>query len=226
VREALQESLVRQVETEALGRFLTKNSHNQWARMTRPAAKAFVHRELLRSARPDCDVLLREIAYRRSETKFGPWRDTALHRSHIPRLLATLEGRLVGATTKATLPPSSLLSRTARSSSPASSGRQKSPVRVIVLPQGDGSARMVSPSVGDHEGDDDGEMPRGDGPYHGAWLQVGDRVDALHSESETCTSRLLLVLLLLSSRAAAAVIPIPFLTICFGVGSTTTLENL
>jgi hypothetical protein len=178
VQDALLESLVRQVEQEDLGRFLQKNSLNQWARMKRPDAKGYVHKELLRSTKTEYDVLLREIAYRRSETKFGTWRDTALHRRHIPRLLATLEERLGAVPRPVTEAP---LSKAAQSSShsPRRIFRRRP---VLVVPEGS-AAPMVRPSVGTDNDNDDATPHE---PFYGAWLQVGDRVDALYSELETC----------------------------------------
>jgi hypothetical protein len=177
VQDALQESLVQQVETEGLGRFLTKNRLNQWARMTKQAAKSFVHKELLRASRKALDVLLREIAYRRSETKFGPWRHTALHRHHIPQLLSALEKRL-GAVPRPVTP--TLMSLPTRWMIRTPVFHRSTPGRVV-------RPIIVSPSVGGNNDDeDDDETTRG-GPFYGAWLQVGDRVDALYSETETCT---------------------------------------
>jgi hypothetical protein len=180
VQAALQDSLIHQVEKEGGARFLQKNSNNQWARMTRQDAKMFVHQELLRSSNNDYDVLLREIAYRRSETKFGPWRESALHLRHIPRLLTTLVESLSGVPRAVTT--AAPFSKAARSlSKPRRIKFRRDPV--FLVPTGL-SAPMVS-SSGVGSGNNDYAMPRG--PFHGAWLQVGDRVDALYSESETCT---------------------------------------
>ena len=143
-------------------RFLTKNDVNQWARMTPEMSKKFVHKELMRASNPFVGAAVQQIAYLQSETKFGTWRDTALHRRAIPEMLSRLEDKIVQAPK-----PQYKLSKGSHSlvrlfpvtrSSTALPTGSKPPV----------PSRNSLPPRGE-----EGE------PFWGAWLQVGDTVDSI-----------------------------------------------
>ena len=95
-----------------------------------------------------------------SETKFGTWRDTAMHLTHIPSLLRSLERRIVQ------LPEKSAVEL------------PKPDVRGLVRPQpmvSSPAVRPSEPSLANRSGIP--PPPEIVEPFLGAWLKVGDEVE-------------------------------------------------
>ena len=163
LKTQLSDSLVQWNIHQNQGRILTKNHENQWAQLTDPMARDFVHKQLMRDDNKFVDAALRQLDYLVSETKFGTWRDTALHMTHIPTLLRSLERKILKwpASAVVAMPKPDVRGLVVRpqpavSSSPAPTARE-----FLV-----GTRRNAIPPP-----------PAIEEPFPGAWLKVGDEVE-------------------------------------------------
>jgi hypothetical protein len=76
---------------QASGRLLAQKENGAWKVLSPKAGKKACHKALLEASSPEMNLILTEISYLLSETKYGALRGTALHRDHIPKLLNRIE---------------------------------------------------------------------------------------------------------------------------------------
>jgi hypothetical protein len=151
-------------------RILTKNHENEWAEVTESAAEEFAHKQLMREDNAIVDFTLRYLDYLSSETKFGIWRDTALHQTFIPSLLRSLELQILHLPHTRVVDLQTPLSvyRYHGLRSPQSFVPRFTPVHFANT----GSGIPPAPKIVE--------------PYLGAWLKVGDDVEgryhSIHNE--------------------------------------------
>jgi hypothetical protein len=145
-------------------RFLQQNAYREWEIMTEESIKEQCHRELaLSETHSITRVLLQRLDGLRDDTKFGRWQDKAIHQITIPQYLKTWEQRLLSISGIAT-------------SSPNNKERiQHSLSMRFILPVHASKPSQSVASLGRYP------LPllsHPKAPYHGAWLKVGDVVEA------------------------------------------------
>jgi hypothetical protein len=94
LQQQLRSDLLRWARQQAR-RVLVKNDENNWAVADDKHATRFVHKELSRRANPMVGEAIRQLDFLITETKFGYWRDTQLHRKHMPRYLRKLQDKVM-----------------------------------------------------------------------------------------------------------------------------------
>jgi hypothetical protein len=90
LQEKLRSSLLQTVR-EQQRRIMTKNMGSNWAEVSDTTADWFCHKELVSKSNPYIQEAMKLTDYFLSETRFGYWRDTVLHRKYIPGLLMKLQ---------------------------------------------------------------------------------------------------------------------------------------
>jgi hypothetical protein len=160
------------------GRFLTQNEEGNWSEMSNDKAAQVVHKGLMKYANPIVGKVVTEIAYLQSETKFGVFRDMAIHRQHISGMLHNLQDKILD-------PPFGTVqkSRVVTKSSPSSRvGRALR--RSLPKPRRDSSdSHLRLPSLP--------PVPAIQEPFQGAWLSEGDVVEGKYKCKHNGTFRLL-----------------------------------
>jgi len=155
-----------------MGRFLTQNEEGNWAQMPLFAAQKVVHKEFIKKMNPIVAKVLTELKYLLSETKFGVFRDMAIHRKHIPDMLNNLQDKILDPPSFKPMTDKDVTTRPPLSSSQYSiagphSGLSKVPtLREVVAPT---SRQSLPPEYEISE------------PYPGAWSQEGDTVEAKYN---------------------------------------------
>ena len=162
LQKELRSSLIERSDEEQR-RIMSKNQFNSWAEVDDATADWFCHKELLSESSSHINRAMTLIDYLLSETRFGYWRDTILHRKFIPLMLMHLQDdilhvsrwkatKIVRAKAAKTLPwaiaPLAVIPTTTR----AARGHQSLPPR---------------PHVAE--------------PFPGAWLREGDLVEATYN---------------------------------------------
>jgi hypothetical protein len=156
---------------QGMGRFLSQNEEGNWAEMSFPDAQKSIHKGFMKEANPIVATVLKELAYLLSETKFGIFRDKAIHRQHIPDLLEKLQDEMLdpppfdpknnkSVTTDPSTSSGSMSGRPSSAVSEAPALRERvAPVERPSLPP----EYIISE------------------PYPGAWSQEGDVVEAKYN---------------------------------------------
>jgi hypothetical protein len=80
---------------QAQRRVLTKNVDDDWAELTGEMAERFYHKALLQRSDPFVRKAVTQIDFLLSETKYGKWRDTSMHRGVIPSFLRKLQDKIL-----------------------------------------------------------------------------------------------------------------------------------
>ena len=150
-------------------RLLTKNHQNQWAELPQKMAEGFVHKHLMRRHNVFVDAAVRQLDYLSAESRFGVWRDTALHQTAVPALLRSLEERILASSESSTA--SSALLRN-------SGGHFDTPKSFLAPPLFRSSSETGWTKRSG--------IPRSrhrdvQEPFPGAWVKVGDEVEARYS---------------------------------------------
>jgi hypothetical protein len=91
----LRQSLLRDTEHEGR-RILIKNREGNWARVTPQLGQWFSHKCLLTGSNRYILEAVRWLDFLISDARYGYWRDTAMHKRHIIRLLTNLQDRILG----------------------------------------------------------------------------------------------------------------------------------
>jgi len=91
------ESLLDQVQNRQGRRILVKNDLNQWARADDDRALRFCHKEMMKLSSPTMKKVIRQLDFQWMETKFGYWRNAAMHSNcfYIPSLLLRLQDKVM-----------------------------------------------------------------------------------------------------------------------------------
>jgi hypothetical protein len=159
------------------GRFLTQNEEGNWSAMSNAKAAQVVHKGLMKHANPIVGRLVTEIAYLLSETKFGVFRDMAIHRQHISVMLHNLQDKIID-------PPFGGMqkSKVVTKSSPSPRvGRALR--RSLSKPRRGSGSRLRLPSLPPVNSIKE--------PFSGAWLSEGDVVEGKYNCQYNGTFRLL-----------------------------------
>ena len=178
VQSVLVDTVRRWILESQQGRFLTKNYENQWTRLSDAAARRFVHAELVRWDDNLKDQLVQQVAFLRSETKFGTFRDTALHRLHIPQYLNYWDDRF--------LRSSSLAVNNYNIASKETVGSDNPSPATAVAHWGAAPRSLTSLLNNSISRKDEERSWRDWEPFPGAWLEVGDRIDGLEDGAQPC----------------------------------------
>lgn len=176
-------SLQQQLESDIVmwnleegGRVLSKNVYGQWTNLPSKLAGQFTRKELFKRANPHAGYVIQWSDYLLSETKYGFWRETAMHDLHVPVLLRKLQDRFLQLSSKnGKLGESLLTMRRAVSRSSNFVG-----VRSMLagLPSYAAIPRNIVYSSGKPSHATISE------PYSAAWASVGDLIEAKY-RSET-----------------------------------------
>jgi hypothetical protein len=169
VKKDLTKMVVFEMRTTNSGRILKQNEATKWTAMTEDEALTQAHVDLSKACDLDLDFLLTHLDYFRTELSAGVFRETALHKKHIPALLLSLQDKIIG-----TLPlgPKRVagachIGAVAFSSSIAGFAPQSK----LKLPESFAAAEIRSiPTTMPPQLD---VIP----PYPSAWVQEGDVVD-------------------------------------------------
>jgi len=65
-------------------RVLVKNQQNNWASAEQSRVRRFCHKEMMKESNPVVRAIINQVDFLLSETKFGYWRSTSMHKNHIP----------------------------------------------------------------------------------------------------------------------------------------------
>jgi hypothetical protein len=151
-------------------RVLTKNTDGNWAAVTDDQFNRFCHTELMKRCNPYVKEAVQQIDYLWTETQYGYWRDTALHRRVMPEYLMTMRDALV----KYSVDQDT--SRQVEEFLP----RFPLKVRNVLgnVPSGSRSYLVRSSSI------PASFTPKPTEPFAGAWLQEGDLVEALYKDED------------------------------------------
>jgi hypothetical protein len=143
-------------------RILTKNHQNEWAEVPESIGLEFTHSQLLRQDNAVVEHLMRQVDFLLSETKFGRMWQTSMSTIHSRSMIRSLQLLLLGMKKEAGAP---------QKSSPRHVKRVGSFLPTIPTAKKDyiteKNGRIGIPP-----------MPPATEPFHGAWLNVGDIVDA------------------------------------------------
>jgi hypothetical protein len=157
------------MRTTNSGRVLKQNEATKWTAMTEDEALTHAHIDLSKASDLDLDFLLTHLDYFRTELSAGVFRETALHRKHIPALLLGLRDKIIG-----TLPLGpKRVAGACRVGAVAPSGSIAgfAPQSELTLPETFAAAEVRSiPTTMPPQLD---AIP----PYPSAWVQEGDIVD-------------------------------------------------
>ena len=80
---------------ERSGRLLEQFDMGQWKALQGNDAKVCCYKQAMAYNNALFDLLMRELAYVKSETKFGSWRSMSIHRKIIPKQLSALEHKVL-----------------------------------------------------------------------------------------------------------------------------------
>ena len=94
LQQQLRASLLRTTRQEQR-RIMMKNSEEEWAEVDDRTAHWFCHKILLSKSNRYIREAVKHIDYFLSETKYGYWRETELHRRHIPEMLMKLQDAIL-----------------------------------------------------------------------------------------------------------------------------------
>jgi hypothetical protein len=153
---------------ERSGRLLEQSDMGQWKALQGNDAELCCYKQAMAYNNAFFDLLMRELAYLRSETKFGSWRSMSIHRKIIPKQLSTLEQKILLETK---LGHSKQKGGDLAKTKPQE--RQKS---LLSPPQ---QFAVYYPTVVALERNRSAFYPRPvlTEPFKGAWLEVGDDVE-------------------------------------------------
>lgn len=171
MQEELCETLVDDVMLrQHQSRFLQQTEPGRWLELTGHDSAFYCHKELMAGSSPLTKSLMDDLEQLQTETKFGAWRATAMHRSTIPGYLTHLVKYILDqrqhGNKKQSL-PSNLRSHPLESVFIAHESLLELPVVTVTPRRGfETDPRMPSSPPGLRE------------PYNGAWLCVGDVVEA------------------------------------------------
>lgn len=76
-------------------RVLVKNNQFNWAVAESWRALWLCHKEMMKRSNAFTREAIMQVDYLIAETKFGYWRETRMHQSHVPSFLVQLQGRLM-----------------------------------------------------------------------------------------------------------------------------------
>jgi len=178
LQEQLSSSAIKWARQQKI-RILTKNHLNQWAQLDEDRARRFAHKELMKASNQFVAHAVRWTEFLLSETKYGFWRDTSMHISAIPSLLRELQSKLLRFPgEKASKVP---VIRACASVDLASGNSLLIHSSLPVLPKKREAAAVssersnVAPELSIVE------------PYPGAWINVGDVVEAKYRQNRDGT---------------------------------------
>jgi hypothetical protein len=175
LQEKFRSSLLQTVR-EQQRRIMTKNMDGNWAEVSETTADWFCHKELVSKSNPYIQEAMKLTDYFLSETRFGYWRDSVLHRKYIPGLLMKLQddilrlsrdSHILRLSRDSHILPRRRVSRPAGSS--LQSWRVSSSLKIAPVSKSLIWDRSSLP-----------RRPRVVEPFPGAWLKEGDVVEATY----------------------------------------------
>lgn len=146
-------------------RTLTKTYMNEWGVLNHNDAIFFCNKQLLTKANAFVRAIIHEKDRLQAETKYGWFRDTAMHIQHIPALLSDMERKMLRDPNNRNL---ILAQRINSTHMPRRSFLQHLPVKAIALPLSKRNRKDFKKQIKD--------------PYVRAWLKQGDVVEATYQQ--------------------------------------------
>jgi hypothetical protein len=164
LKQMLRTSILASTQQEQQ-RIMTKNRSGNWAEVDQMTADWFCHEELSSGSNAHVKVAMRAIDNLMSETQFGYWRETELHRKHIPELLMHLQDALLH------------LSRRRRGAKNTTGARENALSSTMKI----ASSLMAKPTSCRHKMGSRSSLPprqQLEKPYPEGWCKEGDTVEA------------------------------------------------
>jgi hypothetical protein len=162
-----------QVAQQDYRRILIQNDQSNWATAPPKLSHIFCHKGLLQRNNHFVNYAIQRLDYLLSESRYGYWRDTTLHRKHIAMFILNLRNRVMkvheSTTTLLALQKGSNVAKSKRSLT----YRIRSLVSkksTIVLERRSSGSNGIPPDIPVQE------------PFPGAWLQEGDVAEAAYED--------------------------------------------
>ena len=178
MQEELCETLVDDIMLrEFQSRFLHQTEPGRWLELSGQESGFYCHKELMAESNLLGNVLLDEIEQLQTETKFGAWRSTAMHRYTIPGYLTQWMITILdhhqhhfGEKKKKQPIPTNMKKREPRGVSSSMMARRESLLSLPVL---------TVTAMSDFEEESNLPSPPQElrEPYNGAWIRIGDVVE-------------------------------------------------
>lgn len=94
-QQDLAKMVMREMKTINFSRLLTQTG-SKWAVMSEEEAIAQIHVDLAKASHPTLEFILTHLHFFRNELAAGVYRETVLHKKHIPDLFDNLQSKLIG----------------------------------------------------------------------------------------------------------------------------------
>jgi hypothetical protein len=172
-QQDLTESIVNEMKASKHGRLLKQTEQSTWAVMPDNEALAQVHLDLTKASCATLEFILTQLEYFWNELSAGVFRETALHKKHMPELFKTIQKKLIGSlpVTPKQAPgacrPDTGMLMTVRTVLPT-----LSPLARLSASKAAHVRRSIPTSVP--------PSPEAVAPWPGAWIEEGDAIDALY----------------------------------------------
>lgn len=172
-QQDLAKSIVNEMKASKRGRLLKQTEKSTWAVMSDNEALAQVHLDLMKASHGTLDFILTQLEYFWNELAAGVFRETALHKKHLPELFETIQKKLIGS-----LPvtPKQAPRACRPDSGKVINVRNVSPVVSPIARASASKAAHVRRSIPSSVP----PSPIVVAPWPGAWIQEGDAIDALY----------------------------------------------
>ena len=170
-QQDLAKSIVNEMKSSKQGRILKQSERSTWAVMPDDEAVAQVHVDLVKASHTVLSFALTQLGYFWNELAAGVFRETALHKKHIPDLFAAIQKKLIG---EMPLTPKQ-----------APGACHPGPINLnpAVLPTISPLARISASNATHVRRSIPSSMPPAPvavAPWPGAWVEEGDAIDALY----------------------------------------------
>ena len=173
-QQDLAKTVLLEMKTINLGRLLIQTTGSKWAVMSDEEAIAQIHVDLAKASHSSLEFILTHLGFFRNELAAGVFRETVLHKKHIPDLFDNLQTKLIGHMPLVSAHAPGSCRPGATKSLPPQFVR--SPLSSSLTLRVSNASQVLNYSIPTPMPPPLEVVP----PWPSAWIQEGDAVDALY----------------------------------------------